>query len=98
MKYTDNYHFDLYEPGDNANLMDGYNHTVQMIDAVLQQFAALITTQGNAIKAYDTRISQLETSCSEVEKRMSDIEADHASYNKSIDNLDKRVDKLEEGK
>lgn len=35
MRYTDNYHFDLYEEGDNANLMDGYNHTVNMIDNVL---------------------------------------------------------------
>ena len=31
MKYTDNYHFDLYEPDDNANLMDGYNHSMQMV-------------------------------------------------------------------
>lgn len=98
MRYTDNYHFDLYEEGDNANLMDGYNHTVQMLDGVLQQFAALITTQGNTIKAYDTRISQLETACQDVEKRLSDIEADHESYDASITSLDKRVDKLEEGK
>ena len=31
MKYTDNYHFDLYEPTDNANLLDGYNHSIQMV-------------------------------------------------------------------
>lgn len=75
MRYTDNYHFDLYEAEDNANLMDGYNHTVQMIDATLQQFAALITTQGNAIKAYDTRLTALETACTDVERRIADLEA-----------------------
>ena len=97
MKYTENYHFDLYEPGDNANLLDGYNHTVQMLDSVCQQFSALIQTQSNAIKAYDTRLSALETACADVEKRLSAIEADHASYNATIAELDKRVDKLEAG-
>ena len=75
MKYTDNYHFDLYEEADNANLMDGYNHTVQMIDGVLQQFSALIVTQGNAIKAYDSRITALETACKDVESRIAKLEA-----------------------
>lgn len=77
MRYTDNYHFDLYEEDDNANLMDGYNHTIQSIDAVCQQFAALIQTQGNAIKAYDTRITALETACADVEKRVAALEAKH---------------------
>ena len=77
MKYTDNYHFDLYEPDDNANLMDGYNHTVLGIDAVFQQFSALIQTQSNAIKAYDTRITALETACADVEKRIAALEAKH---------------------
>lgn len=75
MRYTDNYHFDLYEEGDNANLMDGYNHTVNMIDGVLQQFNALIVTQGNAIKAMDSRISKLEVACADVESRIADLEA-----------------------
>lgn len=75
MRYTDNYHFDLYEEGDNANLMDGYNHTVNMIDSVLQQFNALIVTQGNAIKAMDSRISKLEAACTDVESRIADLEA-----------------------
>lgn len=75
MRYTDNYHFDLYEEGDNANLMDGYNHTVNMIDGVLQQFNALIVTQGNAIKAMDSRISKLEAACSDIEPRIADLEA-----------------------
>ena len=78
MRYTDNYHFDLYEPEDNANLLDGYNHTVQMLDAVCQQFSAPIQTQSNAIKAYDTRITALETMCTNVEKRIAALEAKHA--------------------
>ena len=78
MRYTDNYHFDLYEPEDNANLLDGYNHTIQMLDATCQQFAALIQTQSNAIKAYDTRITALETMCTNVEKRIAALEAKHA--------------------
>ena len=75
MRYTDNYHFDLYEEGDNANLMDGYNHTMNMLDGVLQQFSALIVTQGNAIKVMDSRISKLEAACDDIEPRIADLEA-----------------------
>lgn len=77
MRYTDNYHFDLYEPEDNANLLDGYNHTVQMIDATCQQFSALIQTQGNAVKTLDSRITALEAACKDVEARIAALEAKH---------------------
>lgn len=77
MKYTDNYHFDLYEPTDNANLLDGYNHSMQMLDGILQQFNALLFTQGNAIKAFDSRITALETACKDVDTRIADLEANH---------------------
>lgn len=75
MRYTDNYHFDLYEEGDNANLMDGYNHSMNLIDNVLQQFNALIITQGNAVKAMDSRIAKLEAACADIEPRIADLEA-----------------------
>ena len=75
MRYTDNYHFDLYEEGDNANLMDGYNHSMNLIDNVLQQFNALIVTQGNAVKAMDSRIAKLEAACADIEPRIADLEA-----------------------
>lgn len=74
MKYTDNYHFDLYEPTDNANLLDGYNHTVQMIDGALQQMNGLLVTQGNAIKAFDTRLTALESACTDVQARLAKLE------------------------
>lgn len=74
MKYTDNYHFDLYEPTDNANLLDGYNHTVQMIDGALQQMNGLLVTQGNALKAFDTRLTALENACADVQSRLAKLE------------------------
>lgn len=74
MKYTDNYHFDLYEPTDNANLLDGYNHTVQMIDGTLQQMNGLLVTQGNALKAFDTRLTALESACTDVQSRLAKLE------------------------
>lgn len=77
MKYTDNYHFDLYEPTDNANLLDGYNHSMQMLDGTLQQLNALLVTQGNAIKAFDSRITALETACKDVDTRIAALEAKH---------------------
>lgn len=77
MKYTDNYHFDLYEPTDNANLLDGYNHSMQMLDGILQQLNALLVTQGNAIKAFDSRITALETACKDVDTRIAALEAKH---------------------
>lgn len=76
MKYTDNYHFDLYEPTDNANLLDGYNHSMQMLDGTLQQLNALLVTQGNAIKAFDSRITALETACKDVDARIAVLEAE----------------------
>lgn len=77
MKYTDNYHFDMYEPTDNANLLDGYNHSMQMLDGTLQQLNALLVTQGNAIKAFDSRITALETACKDVDARIAALEAKH---------------------
>lgn len=77
MKYTDNYHFDMYEPTDNANLLDGYNHSMQMLDGTLQQLNALLVTQGNAIKAFDSRITALETACKGVDARIAALEANH---------------------
>lgn len=74
MKYTDNYHFDLYEPTDNANLLDGYNHTVQMIDGALQQMNGLLVTQGNALKAFDARLTALESACTDVQSRLAKLE------------------------
>ena len=74
MKYTDNYHFDLYEPTDNANLLDGYNHTVQMIDGALQQMNGLLVTQGNALKAFDPRLTALERACTDVQARLAKLE------------------------
>ena len=74
MKYTDNYHIDLYEPTDNANLLDGYNHTVQMIDGTLQQMNGLLVTQGNALKAFDTRLTALESACTDVQARLAKLE------------------------
>ena len=74
MKYTDNYHFDLYEPTDNANLLDGYNHTVQMIDGTRQQMNGLLVTQGNAMKAFDTRLTALESACTDVQARLAKLE------------------------
>lgn len=74
MKYTDNYHFDLYEPTDNANLLDGYNHTVQMIDGAMQQMNGLLVTQGNALKAFDTRLTALENACTDVQARLTKLE------------------------
>ena len=74
MKYTDNYHFDLYEPTDNANLLDGYNHTVQMIDGTLQQMNGLLVTQGNALKAFYTRLTALESACTDVQARLAKLE------------------------
>lgn len=73
MKYTDNYHFDLYEPTDNANLLDGYNHSMQMVDGVLQQMNALLVTAQNALTAYDTRITALEKACDTVNGQIADL-------------------------
>lgn len=74
MKYTDNYHLDLYETDDNANLLDGYNHSMQILDGALQQMNALLVTQGNSLKAFDTRLTTLETKCADVESRLTKLE------------------------
>jgi hypothetical protein len=69
MKPTDNYALDLYELGDNANLTDGYNHTVQKIDVLLYQMQSMITSANNNIRTMQNQIASLETRVTALEAK-----------------------------
>ena len=69
MRYTTNYNFDLYDPEDNANLCDGYNHTVEKLDTVLFQIQSMLTSANNNISALQTRVGSLETRVSALESK-----------------------------
>lgn len=69
MKATDNYSLDLYELEDNANLTDGYNHTVQKIDVLLYQMQSMITSANNNIRTMQNQIASLETRVTALEAK-----------------------------
>lgn len=69
MKYTTNYNLNLYELGDNANLADGYNNSMERIDTQLFQIASQLSqlntsfqTVYNKLASLETRVSNLEAS------------------------------------
>ena len=69
MLYTDNYNLDLYEIGDNANLADGYNHTVRKLDTLMFQLQSMISSNIEKATNLETRLASLETRVSNLEKR-----------------------------
>lgn len=69
MRYTTNYNLDLYELGDNANLVDGYNHTVEKIDVVLMQLQSMLTSANNAVKMLQAQVTSLETRVAALEAK-----------------------------
>lgn len=69
MKYTTNYNLNLYELGDNANLADGYNNSMERIDTQLFQIASQLSqlntsfqTVYNKLASLEPRVSNLEAS------------------------------------
>lgn len=71
MKPTDHYNLDLYELGDNANLPDGYNHTVQKIDVILYQLQSMLTSANNSVTTLQTQVASLETRVAALEQNAS---------------------------
>lgn len=60
MKYTPNYKFNLYEPGDLANLTDGFNNNFEQLDVLLTQLASQLTSANNALSAMQAQITSLD--------------------------------------
>lgn len=54
MKQTEHYNLDLYEPNDLANLTDGYNNSMQILDTGMQALKDLT-------ESYDERITTADT-------------------------------------
>lgn len=69
MKATPNYCLDLYEEDDNANLLDGYNHTVNRIDTILFQMQSMVTAANNNISTLQTQIASLESRVAALEAK-----------------------------
>lgn len=70
MRATDNYQLDLYELEDNANLTDGYNHTVQRLDVILYQMQSMITSANNNIATIQSQIASLTTRVTALESKV----------------------------
>lgn len=58
MKYTENYNLPLYEPNDLANLMDGYNESMNTLDSDLKSFADFEQAQDKQIEDLTTSVNQ----------------------------------------
>lgn len=88
MKYTDNFQLDLYEYGDNANLMDGFNHAMQVIDAQLlanrTDISQLNTRMANIEASYTRLLSQFEellAKMGDLSTKVATLEVQYASLN-----------------
>lgn len=57
MQQTDRLDLELYEPTDNANLMDGYNASMRKIDQRDGEVSLLITALGTTVQGFDGRIT-----------------------------------------
>lgn len=69
MTYTTNYNLDLYEPEDNANLCDGFNHNMQKLDSIIFQLNSMLATAQGSLNQLTTRVTSLEARVSELEKK-----------------------------
>lgn len=81
MKNTENFMLELYEYDDNANLMDGFNHNMEILDAQL-------LANRTDINQLNTRISNLELSVTQALQQIS-------TSIESLDALTTRVSTVE---
>ena len=72
MKQTENYNFSLYEPNDLADLTDGYNNSMELLDTDLKAVSG-------AVEAYDTRITANATAIDAETTRATEAERTNTS-------------------
>ena len=92
MKYTENYNLPLYEPNDLANLMDGYNESMNTLDDVMKTNIDVVddytdtVVQNKADIAADKKI--LDDEIARATKRESEIETSATSnFNQLVKNV-----------
>lgn len=69
MRATRNYQLPLYELGDNANLADGFNNAMEVLDVKLYQLFSMITSANNSISTLQAQTASLEARVTELEKK-----------------------------
>lgn len=83
MKYTENYNLPLYEPNDLANLMDGYNESMNTLDDVMKTNIDIVDDYTGTVvqnkadiesnkKILDAEIARATERESEIEKENAD--------------------------
>lgn len=60
MTHTDNYGFDLYEAGDNANLLDGFNHNFQKLDQKMTTVDSIILSLSREVQLLRAEVDALK--------------------------------------
>lgn len=60
MQETTNLRLELYEPTDNANLLDGYNASMRKIDQRDGEISTLISGLSSTVTSYDGRITSAQ--------------------------------------
>lgn len=95
MKYTENYNLPLYEPNDLANLMDGYNESMNTLDDVMKTNIDIVddytgtVVQNKADIAVNTKI--LNAEIARATERESEIEKESADSISTLQKSFKRV-------
>lgn len=91
MKNTENFMLDLYEYDDNANLMDGFNHNMELLDNQLfanrTDINTLNTGLANLQLTVTQALQQINTSVEDIKAiatRVSTLETQYTSLNQMV--------------
>lgn len=91
MKNTENFMLDLYEYDDNANLMDGFNHNMELLDNQLfanrTDINTLNTGLANLQLTVTQALQQINTSIEDIKDlatRVSTLETQYTSLNQMV--------------
>lgn len=93
MKETDNFNLSLYEAGDKASLLDGYNKSMSLIDTTLKTNKDAIAQKADAstIGTLTTRVSTVEATANSNAGKIEAVKNDIANNTKSIETTNGKV-------
>ena len=93
MKETDIFNLSLYEAGDKASLLDGYNKSMGLIDSALKANKDAIASKvdASAIGTLTNRVNTVESKANSNENKIEAMKSDVASNTKAIETTNGKV-------
>lgn len=93
MKETDNFNLSLYEAGDKASLLDGYNKSMGLVDTALKanNDAIALKADASAIGTLTNRVNTVETKANNNAAQITTVKSDVANNTKAIETTNGKV-------